>query len=212
MYVVISLKYIIIFEFLRNIMSECNNLNSRVANESFAQYESGEACRESNYINHNKTTPLDYIEVLSKLHKNQIMVKFHIVLLTFFNALYLAMQYFYFWNSFTVMYIALFGFTYFISWACMYFMKHMADLHVKLFVVEQEIKNKNKQQEEHRESPRLDLVQSEEVIGSLAGLILYSVIVQMLSLYSNYFWLLLLIKIDYIYFFSFMREQTRHLF
>ncbi len=83
----------------------------------------------------------------------------------------------------------------------MYFMKHMADLHVRLFI-EQEKGNKN--------CAKLDLAESEEVIGSLGGLILYSVLVQMLTLFSNYFWLLLIIKLDYIKFFYFMRQQTKH--
>jgi len=81
-------------------------------------------------------------------------------------------------------------------------MKHVSDLHVKLFI---------EQQKGNKESPKLDLVQSEEVIGSLGGLILYSIIVQMLSLYSNYFWLFLILKLDYIKFFSFLWQQTRHL-
>ncbi len=152
--------------------------------------------------NQNDETALEYIEVLSKLHKNQTMAKFHIFLLTFFNGFYLTLQYFYFWDSFTLLYILLFAFTYGVSWACMYFMKHVSDLHVKLFI---------EQQKGNKESPKLDLVQSEEVIGSLGGLILYSIIVQMLSLYSNYFWLFLILKLDYIKFFSFLWQQTRHL-
>ncbi len=174
-------------------MSE-NNLRTRPANES-------SEISTSEPSNQNAEATLDYIEVLSKLHKNQSLVKFHIFVLTFFNIIYLTLQYFYFWNSFTALYILLFAFTYGVSWACMYFMKHMADLHVRLFI-EQEKGNKN--------CAKLDLAESEEVIGSLGGLILYSVLVQMLTLFSNYFWLLLIIKLDYIKFFYFMRQQTKH--
>lgn len=151
----------------------------------------------------NESTTIDYMTTLSKLHHNQAMAKFHIFVLTLFNALYLTLQYFYLWESFTTMYMFLFGFTYFISWTCMYFMKHMADLHVKLFL---------EQMKGNKKSPVLDLEESNEVIGSLGGLILYSVIVQMLSLLSNYFWLLLIIKVDYYKFFPFMRMQLSNWF
>ncbi len=123
------------------------------------------------------TTPSPQVNLISHSKTNKV--------LSVSNVAYLALQYLFFWPSFTSLYIGLFAVTSLASWLSFYFMKNMArpDLDESGTVL----------------GPGSDLNMQGHISEYFKDMILFTVIVHCLSLASAYLWLTLLVLPLYVF-------------
>jgi hypothetical protein len=121
------------------------------------------------------------------LEENGQTVKFYFNVTSISQVIYLVVVYLLFWSDFTYLYMSLFGLTSLVSWLAYYFMKSMAtpilDTNTNALV-----------------DPGSDLNMSGHISEYLKDIILFTAIVQMLALISNYFWYLLVIVPVYVFY------------
>ena len=120
------------------------------------------------------------------LEENTETIKFYFNLLAISNGVFLAIRYLLFWESFTTKYIVLFGFTSILSWLAFYFMKSMTtpEFNENGTII----------------GPGSDLNMQGHISEYLKDVIIFSAIVQSLSLISDYFWLLLIVAPCYVFY------------
>ena len=121
------------------------------------------------------------------LEENEQTVKFYFNVTSISQTIYLGIIYLLFWPSFTYSYMFLFALTSVISWLAYYFMKSMATP-----ILDETSKSLI--------DPGSDLNMSGHISEYLKDIILFTAIVQMFTLLSNYFWYLLVIAPIYVFY------------